>query len=259
MLDRLHRGSEAKGMSVIATDCSHMRGRGLATHTDLESAALQIVWRRAQDDQLCIIETTGMTRQVPVGFYRLLLMAFFIIAPNQSMAQSVRFRVNPDSSLFAFTVAHMGMLDVDGSFQNVDGLIEISRETSAPVSATVTLDVASITTGNASRDENLRSDEFLDVEQFPLIQFASRSIVKSETEQNMFHIVGDLTIYGVTKPLEMSVPFNFADSSGQSTIVIDAAFSLFRKDFKLSFGRIMNAMVGDEIHVRVRIAADIET
>ena len=67
----------------------------------------------------------------------------------------------------------------------------------------------------------------------------------------IFEIEGELTIFGMTKKLRVPFAFNLDDD----IVYIQAEFELSREDFRLSFGRLMDAMVGDQISVRVRIVA----
>jgi len=174
-------------------------------------------------------------------------------------ANSQIFIVDSDSSEFVFKVAHFGMFDVNGSFQEASGFIEVDMSRELPVRAEIELRVESINTDDDTRDQNLRSDEFLDAERFPVVRFESFTIRKPEsTGENLdqkSHIEGQMTIFGAKRNLQFPFTFEIRDEIKPATVYIHAEFKLSRDDFNLSFGRLMDAMVGDEISVRVRIVA----
>lgn len=171
------------------------------------------------------------------------------------------FIIESDSSEFAFTVAHFGMFDVDGFFQDVSGFVEVDLIREMPLRAEIELRVKSIDTDDESRDENLRSDEFLDAEKFPLIRFESlyvrnlKPAGESGDGAGNYQIAGKITIFGVTKDIQVPFTFEIKEETERAIISIRAEFQLSRKDFNLSFGRFMDAIVGDKISVTVRIVA----
>lgn len=190
---------------------------------------------------------------------------------QSAQAQPVRFAIDSDSSRFLFTVAHLGMFDVNGSFREVAGFVEVDLATGVPVRTEIELQASSIFTDDSSRDENLRSEDFLDVQRHPVVRFKSLSIIPPDSSDGEYQIEGLITIFGVTRKLV--APFMFEidgrinlkndlglivnDASGK--IEISTEFMLDREDFNLTFGRIMDAMIGDEIKVHVRIVARAQT
>ena len=198
-------------------------------------------------------------------------LAFFAFANQPAEAQLRTFIIDSDSSEFAFTVEHLGLFKVDGSFQESSGSVQVDLDRKLPVQADVELSVASINTDDDSRDENLRSDEFLDAERYPFIRFEGVAIMGSKSEiatddssrgrtegggrSEENQIEGQITIFGVTRDVQIPFTFEIDDETAVPTIVIRAQFKLSRDEFSLSFGRLMDAMVGDEISVRVRIVA----
>ena len=103
-----------------------------------------------------------------------------------------------------FTVRHAGISKVRGSVAVSEGTITVG-ETLADTSVSVTLDPSTVSTGDANRDGHLKSGDFFDVEKFGEWTFVSTSVHADGAD---YVIVGDLTIHGVTKSVELATEFN---------------------------------------------------
>ncbi len=118
-----------------------------------------------------------------------------------------RYEIDPAASRLTFTTRHMfGMLPVRGSFAIAGGAVEVAEPlTDSSVRAEV--DAASFDTGNAKRDEHVRSSDYLDTDRHPTMTFVSERI---EGEA----LVGSLTAHGVTRPVKLAVePGEVSDGS----------------------------------------------
>jgi polyisoprenoid-binding protein YceI len=112
------------------------------------------------------------------------------------------------------------------------------------------MDIASITTGNDSRDNDLRSPNYFDAAQFPTMTFKSKSI--SKNGDNKLKIVGDLTIKGVTKEVTLDVdgPSSPVKMGPNQRRGLSATTSINRKDFGVG-AKTPSAMVGEEIKIEI--------
>ncbi|MEE6294446.1 YceI family protein [Georgenia wangjunii] len=156
----------------------------------------------------------------------------------------------------SFTVRHAGISKVRGKFEKFEGTITVGEDL-ASSSASVTIDAASINTGDANRDGHLRSADFWDAENKPTWTFVSTSIEGADSE---FVLAGDLTINGVTRPVALETEFNgsVVDAFGAPRIGFSATTQISRKDFGLTWNAAMETggfLVGDKISISIEIEA----
>ena len=101
----------------------------------------------------------------------------------------------------AFSAKHLGVATVRGRFTKVSGEIELDDPNDPTTGrGTITIDAASIDTGNGQRDAHLRNADFLDVEKYPEIVYTVTSVQRDGDD---FKVDGELTIRGVTKPVTL--------------------------------------------------------
>ena len=118
--------------------------------------------------------------------------------------------------------------------------------------------VASIDTRNEQRDGHLRTNDFLDAEQFPEITFASTSIAHDGGDD--FQVTGDLTIKGVTKSVTFPLEFQGSakDPFGNDRIGFEGSTQIVRSDFGVSFNAALETggvLVSDKITLELEISA----
>lgn len=151
-----------------------------------------------------------------------------------------------------FEVNHLGFSLQRGRFDKVSGSVVLDRAAKTG-SVDITIDTASINTGWAERDAHLKKAEFFDVEMFPTMQYKSRSFKFSGDK--LVEVAGDLTLRGVTKPVNLSVshfhcgqhPMNKKQVCGA-----EASATLKRSDFGMS---AYVPAVGDEVKLSLQIEA----
>ena len=162
--------------------------------------------------------------------------------------------IDPAHTTVGFTVRHLAVSKVRGQFDGVDGRIEIGDDL-ASTSVSATIDMASVTTGNPDRDAHLKSSDFFDAENHPTMQFTSTAI---RAEGGDYTMHGDLTINGITKPVELDVEF-FGTSvfpMDQSTRAgFSATGTLSRKDFGIEFNV---ALGGDKVMISDKVALELD-
>ncbi len=156
----------------------------------------------------------------------------------------------------SFTVRHAGISKVRGTVAVTDGTITVGEHLEA-TGVNVTLDPATVTTGDANRDGHLKSGDFFDVEKFGEWTFASTGV----REHGKKHIVvGDLTIHGVTKSVELETEFNgtAVDPFGNTRAGFEASVVISRKDFGLVWNAALEAggvLVADKVTISLDVSA----
>ena len=154
-----------------------------------------------------------------------------------------------------FAVKHMGVSTVRGEFREFDGALEVGED--GTLRAQGTVKAASVHTNQEQRDEHLRSADFFDVENYPEITFESTSIERVDDEN--YKIVGDLTIHGITKSVELDAELGGVDVGMQDEhrTGLEVTGQLSRKDYEMKFNAALgsgNAVVAD----KVKLALDVE-
>jgi polyisoprenoid-binding protein YceI len=146
-----------------------------------------------------------------------------------------------------FKVSHIGLSWTYGRFNDVSGNFTIDPEAPAKSSFNLTVKVESVDTGNAKRDGHLRSPDFFNVKQFPLMTFKSTSI---EAIKGGFKVTGDLTLHGETKPVTFSLlggrTAEFPKGIKRTGYSTD--LTLKRSDFGMDK---MKEAIGDDVYVSI--------
>ena len=154
-------------------------------------------------------------------------------------------------SQIGFAVSHMMISKVRGSFGDFQLDLLVDTADLAKSSVKATIQTASINTANAKRDEHLSSPDFFDVAKFPTITFTSKKIEKRGSQ---WVAVGDYTMHGVTKTIEL--PFTLSgpiqDPWGKTRIGLEATVTINRQDYGVAYG---SGMVGDEVEVQIQLEA----
>jgi polyisoprenoid-binding protein YceI len=165
---------------------------------------------------------------------------------------------DPTHTHVGFKTKHMMVTTVRGQFTGITGTIvgDVTDPTLAEVD--VEIDASTIDTRNEQRDAHLRSADFLDVENFPSITFRSTRIERKDEDE--YKAYGDLTIHGVTRPVELDVTVNGGGKTpfGTEVIGVSAQTSINRKEFGLNWNVALETggwLVGDKINIDIDIEA----
>lgn len=166
------------------------------------------------------------------------------------------YTIDPTHSEVGFSVRHAGIAKVRGSFEEFEGTITVAEEL-AQSSANATVQLASVNTRNAQRDEHLRSADFFNVETNPEMTFTSTGIAVDGDE---FVLTGDLTLNGVTLPIELETEYNgtATDPYGNERIGFSAETELNRKDFGLTWNAVLETggvMVSEKVKIVLEVSA----
>lgn len=168
-----------------------------------------------------------------------------------AQSQTDVWHLDPPHSAAQFSVKHMGISTVRGTFTKVSGDVKYSPADPANSLIDVTIDANSLDTRFAMRDNDLRSDHFLDVAKYPTIAFRSKHIEAAGAGN--LKVMGDLTIHGVTREVVLDVEGPSAvikDPMGNSRMGASASTKINREDFGVGSA---SPMVGDEVQIVIDV------
>lgn len=172
-----------------------------------------------------------------------------------------KWNIDPDHSVAGFEVRHMKVATVRGQFNSIHGTLDFDVNNPAHSSAEATIDISGITTGNKTRDDHLRSPDFLEVEKYPTMTFRSAAV--EITGPNRLKLTGDLTIRGIARPVIMDVEFFGPVKSpfgGETTMGFAATTTINRFDFDVKWNELMEdggLIAGKEVRIMLDIEADM--
>src|SRR5690606_21261155 len=159
----------------------------------------------------------------------------------------------PAHTTVGFVATHMMFTKVRGYFPELTGTVTLAEDPTQS-SVDVTIKTASITTGSDDRDAHLRSADFFDVENHPEITFRPAEI--RHVGGSEFIVVGDLTIRGVTRPVELATTFEGVGTNPWGTQVagVSARAEVNREDWGLTWNAALvtgGVLVGKKVILEV--------
>jgi polyisoprenoid-binding protein YceI len=167
------------------------------------------------------------------------------------------YQIDASHSAAQFKVRHMMIANVKGEFDKVTGTVNFDEANPAASSVEASIDVSTISTRDEQRDGHLKSADFLDVANYPTINFKSKKVTASGADS--FTVVGDLTIHGVTKEVSLKVgelTGEAKDPWGGTRRGAAASTRIARKDFGMSFNMALEAggfLVGDDVDIHIDV------
>jgi polyisoprenoid-binding protein YceI len=165
------------------------------------------------------------------------------------------YTIDPSHSRVGFAVKHLGIATVRGEFGTFEGGLVLGED---GATAYGTVQAVSVDTNEPQRDEHLRSGDFFDVERFPEIAFRSTAI--RPVDEDTFEIVGDLTMHGITREVELEaeVQGSEIDPWGNERVALEITGQLNRADFDMKFNQVLgsgNMLVSDKVKLSLDISA----
>ncbi|SNT55977.1 Polyisoprenoid-binding protein YceI, partial [Streptosporangium subroseum] len=165
--------------------------------------------------------------------------------------------IDPAHSKVAATAQHLGLSSVQGRFTGFSGRIDVGA-TAETSSVAAEINAASITTGNGTRDDHLRSADFLGVESHPTISY--RSIGLSVTGPDRWKLYGVLTMSGITRSVDLDLTYlgTSPDPWGGLRAAFRAVTELRREDFAMNYNQVVQAgisLIGATLKVELDIQA----
>jgi polyisoprenoid-binding protein YceI len=179
------------------------------------------------------------------------------IATAPEVTAATTWNIDPVHSHAEFKVRHMMISNVKGEFKGVTGTLNLNSADPTKSGVEVSIDAATINTGDAQRDAHLKSADFFDAERFPTLNFKSNRVAKNE--DGALTVAGDLTIHGVTRKVVFQVegPSEpMKDPWGNTRIGLSSTTRISRKDFGLTWNTALETggfMVGDEVNITLDI------
>ncbi|WP_259065812.1 YceI family protein [Mucilaginibacter sp. X4EP1] len=156
-------------------------------------------------------------------------------------------------SRVGFTINFLGITDVGGSFQTVNASVTAAKADFSDASIQFTSDVKSINTEFDQRDEVLKSADFFDADKYAQITFKSTGVKR--IKGNVYSVSGDLTMHGLTKPVDLEMTYNgtTTDPFNKKTVAgFRLTGSIRRSDFNLGAG-FPAPTLGDVAHLDANI------
>jgi len=171
-------------------------------------------------------------------------------------AEPLRWQIDPEHTVVAFTIMHAGYARVLGRFPDVSGHFVYDPETQELGEVQATIGAQSVDTDHEKRDTHVRSADFLDAEAHPQITFVGTASTR-ETETTGT-VTGDLTIRGVTQPVTLSVTLNkhavYPCCHGKDTLGLSATTAILRSDFGSTYA--LPEFVGDAVEIMLEFEAN---
>lgn len=181
------------------------------------------------------------------------LMALACAAFAQSAAGT--WKIDPNHSSAQFSVRHMMVSNVKGTFQKLSGTVQYDPANISNTKIEATIDTATVNTNQESRDKDLRSADFFDVGKFPTMTFKSTKV--EAAGGGKLKMTGDLTIHGVTRQVTFEVdgPSPAIKDPSGLRMGASATTKINRRDFGLNYNRMIEAgaVVGDEVAIDLEI------
>ena len=180
---------------------------------------------------------------------------FLLTLALAATASAAPYEVDPVHSTVLFKIQHLGTSWVYGRFNDFTGAIEVDAAKPEAYSLSFEVKVESIDTANAKRDQHLKSPDFFNAKEFPVIAFKSTKVTASG--KDAADVTGDLTLHGVTKPVTakvVKVGEGKHPKSGAEMAGFEATFVIKRSDFGMS-NMVGPAGAGDEVFLTVAVEA----
>jgi polyisoprenoid-binding protein YceI len=165
--------------------------------------------------------------------------------------------LDPSHTRIGFIARHLMVTKVRGNFGEFDGTITIAEDP-AKSTAQATIKALSIETGVTDRDNHLRSGDFFEAEKYPELTFANARVVAQKGTK--FTVLGDLTIKGVTKEVELDVELDgvVTDPFGNEKLAVSARTEINREDFGMSWNAALETggvLVSQKVVIEIEAQA----
>lgn len=172
-----------------------------------------------------------------------------------------KWAVDASHSSVDFSIRHMMISKVKGTFHTYEADIEADPEDLTSASIAFSIDLASIDTRNTDRDNHLKSGDFFDVEQFPKMTFKATKITK--TGEGEYEVSGDLSLHGVTRPESFHVTYEGGGKNpwGVEVVGYNVEGKIKRSDYGLTYNAALETggvLIGDEVKVTLEIQASMQ-
>ncbi|UOZ02749.1 YceI family protein [Amycolatopsis sp. WQ 127309] len=168
------------------------------------------------------------------------------------------YQLDPLHSRIGFVARHAMVTKVRGNFNEFEGTLILNAEKPAESSAALSVQAASVDTRSKLRDDHLRTGDLLDADTFPQLTFTSTAV--EQTGDTRFRMTGDLTIRGVTRPVDIDWEYGgtVKDLTGSLRSGFEGKAEIARSDFGMEFNMPLEAggfLVSDKIVLELDVSA----
>ena len=183
----------------------------------------------------------------------LLALGIVLVFPPLFRAQESNWRIDPLHSGAHFSVRHLMISTVRGEFTGVTGSVTYDPKDPTRDAVEATIDCASVNTGVAKRDAQLKTADFFDVAHYPTMKFKSRRVEKAG--EGKLKVTGDLTINATTQEVVLDVEgptASIRDPRGNEKVGLAASTQISRKKFGITWNEAMESggiAVADEVSI----------
>ena len=183
------------------------------------------------------------------------IVAIAIAVPSLSAAT---WEIDKVHSSVGFVVRHLVVTKVMGKFDDFSGIISFDGKDFAAATVIVSINPASINTGNINRDKHLKSPDFFAADSLSQMGFKSKKVIAGK--DGAFQIVGDLTMRGVTKEVTLDAVFNgtVKGMQGETRAGFSATTTINRQDWGVSWSKTLDSgglAVGNDVNIVLEVEA----
>ena len=159
-------------------------------------------------------------------------------------------------SALDFKIKHLMITNVSGSFKNFNAEVETNGTDFSTAAIQLKAEISSIDTNNAQRDGHLRTSDFFEAEKYPEMIFESTKVEKVDEED--YHVLGNLTMKGITKPVKLNVKFGgvIKDPWGGERAGFLITGNINRTDWGINFNTVLetgNLMLAEDVKINSEI------
>lgn len=184
------------------------------------------------------------------------LTAALALFATAATAVPKTYKLDPEHTIVAFMVDHLGFSRMLGRFNKVSGGFVYDEETQTLSNLRVVVETASVDTHHKRRDNHVRSKDFLHVKKYPQMIFEAGGGVPEGPDRGT--VPGRLTLLGQTKPLTLDVTLNksavYPFGHSRHTLGISARAAVNRSEYGMTYG-VAAGMVGDVVDIIIEIEA----
>jgi len=169
---------------------------------------------------------------------------------------NTKWSIDPAHSEIGFKIKHLVLTNVYGRFETFEGSAESDENGENIQNITFTADVSSVNTGNSDRDNHLRGEDFFNVEKYPKMYF--KSVELQPKGDNLFDLVGDLTLTHTTRRITLSVENNGTIVSpwGDTKMGFSVTGKINRNDWGLKWNSPLESggvLVGEDVNFNIEL------
>jgi polyisoprenoid-binding protein YceI len=165
--------------------------------------------------------------------------------------------LDPSHTRLGFAAKHAMVTTVRGAFLDFEGSLTLDGDEPANSSASIVIQANSFDSGSAQRDGHVKGADFLDVENYPTLTFSSTEVRQDGSD---FVLVGNLTIRGASRPVEIAVELEGVDKDpfGNQRVGFSGQTTISRKDFGLTWNVALESggiLVSDKVKITLDVSA----